>query len=192
MKSLEEQAIEFSINGEWNEAIKSNLQILKKLPNDIDAINRITYAYIQIGKTTLAKRMATLGLKIDKYNIIAKKNLNSLNSYPKKGKIKSECLENNLNFIENPGTTKLITLICPGSKNIISKIRNGAELNLKIKRRRISAIHQNAYVGCFPDDLCRKFITLINKGYKYEMFFKSYSGNKICVLLRETLSGQKN
>jgi hypothetical protein len=190
MISLEDQAIKFSMSGLWKEAIKLNLQILKKSPKDIDAINRLTFAYIQTGKTTLAKKMATLGLKIDRYNVIANKNLLSLTSCQKKGKPQPECLENNINFIENPGTTKLITLVCPGEKNLIAKIRNGAELSLKIKRRRISAIHQKTYIGCFPDDLSRKFIALINQGLEYELFFKSYKTNKVCVLLREIKSAK--
>jgi hypothetical protein len=187
MTDLEDQAIKFSINGKWDEAIKINLLIFKKNLKDIDAINRLTFAYIQKGNTPEAKKMAILGLKIDKYNVMAKKNLELLSNSSRKIKLQSECLDNRINFIENPGSVKLITLICPGDKKIISNIRNGAELNLKIRKRKISAMHCENYIGCFPDDLSRKFISLIDKGYKYELYFKSFSSQKICVLLREIL-----
>lgn len=183
MTENEEQAIKFSIAGDWEAAIKVNLLILKKSPKDTDALNRLSYAYIQVGKLSLAKKNAERSLKIDPYNLIARKNISTLKNLSEKGASQTEKLENNVNFIENPGTTKLVSLICPASKAIICNIRNGAELQMKSRRRKMCVFHKEIYIGCFPDDLSHKYISYMAKGNKYELFFKSYNSKKISVLL---------
>lgn len=185
MTELEEKAIKCSINGNWKEAVKINLLILKKNAKDIDALNRLSYAYLQLGKIILAKKTAAKSLKVDPFNLIARKNINLLSGFARHGNKPAECLEDNVNFIENPGTTKLVSLICPAAKSVLSKIRNGSELNYKIRRRKICVSHKDAYIGSFPDDLSRKYITRISDGTKYEIFFKSYNTKKISVLLKE-------
>lgn len=185
MTDLENQAIQCSIKGDWKQAVKLNLQILKKLPKDIDALNRLSYAYIQTGKTNLSKKTSLLVLKIDPFNLIATKNIVLLKNFSRKDKNPAECLENNLTFIENPGSAKLISLICPAPRAIICKVRNGADLHYKIKRRKISISHGDTYIGCFPDDLSRKYISMMNRGLKFEIFFKSYNLKKISVLVKE-------
>ena len=50
--SLAQKAINLAISGEWNEAIKVNLQILSLSPDDVDSLNRLAKAYAEIGKIT--------------------------------------------------------------------------------------------------------------------------------------------
>lgn len=185
MPTSEEQAIYFSICGDWKNAIAANLAILKKNPTDIDALNRLTYAYIQIGKYSLAKKTINIILAIDPSNVIANKNLSCLKNNSDKFTKTQNILENNVSFIENPGLTRIITLIYPTNTTTISKIRHGAKLSYKIRKRKIWISYLNEYIGCFPDDLSKKYIQSLTKGKKYEAFFKSYQKKKVTVLFKE-------
>lgn len=186
MNTFEEKAIQSSIKGDWSEAVKINLSIIKKNKNDIDALNRLTFAYIQNNHPTLAKKAILRVLKIDKYNAIAQKNNLLLRQDIKIDKNKlSEKSIKNIDFIENPGNTKIISLTDICDKKILEKIRNGSRLTIKIRRRKICAFHNLKYIGKFPDDTSRKFIRLMSRSHKYEVIFKSFDLKKIHVLIRE-------
>lgn len=186
MNANEEKAILASIKGDWAEAVKVNLSILKKNKNDIDALNRLSFAYIQNNHPTLAKKTIQKVLKLDKYNPIAQKNNSLLREDIKIDKNKtSEKSIKNIDFIENPGNTKIISLTDICDKKTLEKIRNGSRLTIKIRRRKICAFYNLKYIGKFPDDTSRKFIHLMNTNHSYEVVFKSFDLKKIHVLIRE-------
>lgn len=178
MKTLEEQAIEASIKGNWRDAVRLNCEILKTCKQNIEALNRLSFAYVQIGKRTLARQTINNVLQIDKFNQIAKKN-----SFLIK---KVHLPTSNIDFIEEPGITKIIALVDVGEKNSLSKIRSGTKLGMKIRRRRICLSADCVYIGKLPEDLNKNFICLIKKGHTYEFFFKSFDQRRVQVLLRET------
>ena len=75
---LTQQAIQFALSGNWKQAIKINLALLKSNPKDTEIMNRLARAYLQTGQKTLAHRTYAKVLKIDKFNTIALKNLDLL------------------------------------------------------------------------------------------------------------------
>lgn len=186
MNIIEEKAVQSSIDGNWDDAVKFNLEILKKSKNDIDALNRLCFAYIQSSHTTLAKKTIQKVLKLDKYNAIAQKNNQLLGNNVKiDKKTVSEKAIKNINFIENPGSTKIISLTDICEKAILKKIRNGSRLSIKVRRRKICTFYGTKYIGKFPDDVSHKYISLMNKNHEYEVVFKSFDLKKIYVLIRE-------
>ena len=185
MKTLAERAIDAGIDGDWEKAIQLNKELIKLKKNDIDALNRLSFAYLQNNKKTLARKIINKVLRVDKFNSIANKNLrllNICNSYLKKD---FSLLVKNVDFIEEPGTKKIISLINQCTKEILYKIRPGTKLNLKIRRRRVCVQLESMYIGGFPDDINKNLIKLIENGNKYEIFFKSFDQKKAYILLQE-------
>lgn len=83
MSDLFQQAIDAALCCDWSQAIKINEEILKNTPQDLSTLNRLIYAYVQIGKINKAKKICQTVLQIDKYNFIAQKILIRLNPFPK-------------------------------------------------------------------------------------------------------------
>ncbi len=185
MEKIEELAIASGVNGDWKMAIKLNCEILSFDKNNLDALNRLCFAYIQNGNKTLGKRYLKQILEIDKFNIIALKNQNLIKSLPKKMK-KSYLSTANINFIEEPCVTKIVRLIDSCPKQFLLKIRPGTKLSFLLRRRKLCINLNGTYLGKLPDDLNRKIISNIAKNKKkYDVFFKSYDINKASILLRE-------
>ena len=74
--NLSQDAISLALSGDWEKAIETNKKILEKDPRDIDALNRMSRAYAELGKFSTAKKFAQSVLKIDPFNSIATKSLN--------------------------------------------------------------------------------------------------------------------
>src|SRR3989338_5169940 len=78
--SYSTQAINAALFNNWKEAIKYNEEILDKNPKDLDALNRLAYAHLQLGKLKEAKKLFKRVITLDSYNQIAKKNLLKIGS----------------------------------------------------------------------------------------------------------------
>lgn len=182
MIPLKSQAIQTALVGDWNKAINLNKQILDQEPDDIDTLNRLAFAFLSLGKSKDAKKLYERVLSLDMKNPIAIRNLKRLND-TKTNKINVPL--NNL-FIEEPGKTKIIELLNIADKKVISHLRSGEMLGLKIKRNKIFAIDsENQYIGMLPDDICQRLIKFINAGNQYDAYVRTIDSNKICILVRE-------
>ena len=71
-------AIGFALSGNWDEAVKANLEIINQNPDDTDALNRLAKAYTELGKISQARETAKKVLAIDTVNPIALKLIKKL------------------------------------------------------------------------------------------------------------------
>src|SRR5690348_1784541 len=75
-----DDAIAAALAQNWEEAVVLNKTILEIDPSNVDTLNRLGFAYLQLGKTKDAKEIYSKVLELDQYNQIAQKNLVKLNS----------------------------------------------------------------------------------------------------------------
>ena len=71
-------AISAALARNWKQAISANTALIQKDKTNIDALNRLGFAYLQTGKFTASKKIYELVLKLDPYNQIALKNRKKL------------------------------------------------------------------------------------------------------------------
>jgi len=188
---LAQQAINAALTGRWSEAIKINLQIIKKNKNDLDALNRLARAYAEQGHLAKAKKTSQKVLKIDPFNKIAQKCLEKWKGL-KKDEVKSSQTTSADNFIEEPGKTKIVTLLYPGAEKIIAKLDAGDEVRLNYHGHRVSVLDQNGkYIGRLPDDLGARLKKFIKEGNEYRVLVKSTEGKDVKVFIRETKQSPK-
>jgi len=50
--TITNQAINSALKGDWKNAVKLNLSIIKSSPHDVEALNRLARAYFQVGLKT--------------------------------------------------------------------------------------------------------------------------------------------
>ena len=181
MPTLKTQAIQTALTGDWQKAIDLNQLILNEEPEDIDTLNRLAFAFLSVGNPKDAKNLYEKVLALDMQNPIAIRNLKRLYDVNAKKVITI----NNL-FIEEPGKTKVMDLINIADKKVISHLRSGEKLDLRIKRSRIFAYDlDNQFIGMLPDDTCQRLIKFMEAGNEYEAYVRTVDSNKVSIFIRE-------
>lgn len=189
--NLTQKAINQALECSWNEAIQTNLKILKLYPDDIDTLNRLSRSYYESGQLAKAKKTSLKIIKIDSSNNIALKAIEKYkHSLPLRGRV-----NRNINpsvFIEEPGKTKITNLINVGSSNTCSCLDSGDEIFLVTHTHKVALIDsEGKYVGKLPDDLSARLRSLIKGGNEYQVYIKSVEDKNIKVLIKETTRGNE-
>jgi tetratricopeptide (TPR) repeat protein len=183
MHEIQDKAIQAALRGDWELAVEINLEILSTNPLNITALNRLGRAYTEMGQKEAASDAYKQVLKIDKYDTIATKNLKLLPH--QKNNLASVALATE-DFIELPGLTKSTQLIKVASRDILLSLVCKQKLEL-VPKSRLVAIHTDdkVCIGCLPDDLSLRLITLIKSGYDYTACLKGSSDNTVTIFIRE-------
>jgi len=193
---LEEQAINQALTANWQAALDLNLQILKKAPKDIDALCRLAKTYTELNKKQLALKTYKKVLKLDRFNQIAKKNLVKFSkkaSLKKKGKNSNNNLVRPDLFLEEPGRTKVVSLIKLCQSKILLSLNINSPVKLVSRKRSISVYDQGRrYLGKIPDDLSLRLIKLIKSGNQYQAVIKSVDEKNLSIFIKEIKRGKKN
>jgi tetratricopeptide (TPR) repeat protein len=189
--SAAQTAINFALSGNWEEAINANLGLISVNPEDTEALNRLARAYAELGKISEARATTKKVLKIDPVNPIALKSLEKWKSAVKPGARLSNGTSTE-NFLEEPGKTKLVSLLNPGDAKIFANLDPGEEVLLFSHAHKVSInTVDGKYIGCLPDDLAARLRNLIKAGNKYQVLMKSVDPKEIKVFIRELEKGPK-
>lgn len=202
--SMNQQAIEAALDYKWEEALKINKRIIRLDPQNVDALNRQAKAYMELGKSNLAKKYYSEVLKVDPYNPIALKNLKIMKSFKSNGQstswprqrrdLQTDChgkLSPSL-FLQEPGKTKMVSLLKVAEPQKLSHLFCGMKVMVAIKNRKITIIDSNGnYLGVLPDDINHHLIRLYKGGNKYELFIKSIRVNSLSVIIKETFRSKR-
>lgn len=189
MISLKSQAINTALLGDWEAAIRLNKDLLKEDPEDIDALNRLGYAYCALGKTKEAKTTYNKVLKFDDQNQIALRNLARI-----KGDMGNQNTQNTNAiissnpdmFLEETGKTKIVELINIAEPKTIIHLRIGETVDLVIKRSKIFVLDTNKkFVGMLPDNIGKRLIKFLTGGNQYDACIKSINHHKVLIFIRE-------
>lgn len=191
--SLTTIAIRHALNQNWKDAIKVNLELLEQNGENVEALNRLAYAYLKRGQLTLAKTTYKKVLKIDKYNPIALKNLKWLSNLNK-----NDIVQNSHSspaptiFLEEPGKTKLVSLVNLAPARILCNLITAQKVFLNAKRRTVEIRDgRDTYIGALPDDISYRLIRMIESGNLYDAYVKNVAKNAVVVFVRELKRGKK-
>jgi tetratricopeptide (TPR) repeat protein len=186
--SLETQAITAAKAGDWSTAISANEQILAQHPHDINALNRLGFAYLQLRKLDSAAKTFAQVLTIEKSNPIAQKQLLNI-----KRRHVTPPQFNAESFVEEPSKSKIISLHRLTSKQVLEKLVVGQELTLKLKNRFISVVTlDQVYLGSLPEDISLRLSFLISRGNRYSCGLHSASSKHCTVFIKETYQATSN
>lgn len=197
MDQLAQRAIEEALKGNWHKALGLNEEILALDAKNREALNRLSRAYLELGKLTKALTNYKKVLRLDPYNTIAKKAVERLKSAKLLKKARKTKTGNGINifspvatanlFIEEPGKTKTVTLIHLGDPAVISILDAGEPIKLECHAHRVSALSQNNnYIGRLPDDLSSLLIRLTHDGNEFASFVRSVSPDQVKIFIKET------
>ena len=180
-----QMAVNSALSGNWKEAIKINLEILKENPEDTEALCRLARAYTELGKISLAKDATKKVLDIDPVNTIAIKFQEKLKT-AKKNVAQPSAQTSPESFLEETGKTKLVTLLNIGKKEAYENLDPGEEVKLFSYSHKVSVNTMDGqYLGKVPDDVAARLKNLIKMGNKYQILIKSIEPKEITVFIRE-------
>lgn len=185
------EAIQAALECKWDLALSLNNTILEFAPKDLCALNRLARAYMELGNVDAALQTYQFVLEIDPYNVVAAKNTKRLTQVKttRQGRSFTQVRTSAdviLNFIEEPGRTKIVQLVRTASPDMLFALRVGERVDLINKSKGIH-VHsiENSYIGRLPDDLAHHLSLLMSHGNTYEAFLKHVMHNKVLVFLRE-------
>lgn len=187
-------AVAAAINCNWKKAVEINQKLLAVNPTDIDCLNRLGKAYLELGEKDKAITIFRKVLRLSKYDSIAQKNLDRA----KAGKIKILSKKNEtskpliVNFLEEPGKTKLVALVNLAPASTLLKLSYGDGINLAPKRHTVLISDRNDnYLGALPDDLGHRLSVLMSAGNTYDGLVKSIGKTGVVILIRELSKTKK-
>lgn len=185
MKDLAQQAILSALSCEWEKAVSINEEIIKENPEDVDALNRLARAYAELGKFKKARENAQKVIKTDPFNTIALKALSKWKNL-KKGETYSSSPTKAHIFLEEPGKTKIVSLLHLGSVKVLANLDAGDEVLLNTHSHRVSVTtFDGKYIGRLPDNLSANLRKLIKIGNSYQTFIKSITCTEVKVFIKE-------
>ncbi len=196
MSDLSRSAVSAALDGDWDKAVSLNLEILKDDPKNLDSLNRLSRAYLELGKPNKAREAINLILaKIDPYNPIALKNkqrLATIKNRSENGNEALNCVGKAATFIEEPGKTKTVSLINLAPQSALTHLSCGQTVILTPRHHGIHVCDLNdRYLGSLPDDIGRRLNILLKAGNTYEAYIKGTSKNSVAVFVRETARGKR-
>ena len=160
--------------------------------SDIDAMNRLARAYSETGNYTKAKQIAKF-LYPDPFNSIASKCLQkwSLSKHTKSSGVTADHTPKT--FLEEPGKTKITSLLNLGSSKTLAALDTGDSLKLNAHKHKVSATTEgDEYVGKLADDISARVRKLIRSGYEYDVLVKSIDPTAVKIFIREVKRPDKS
>jgi len=189
IRQASRQAIALALEGRWREAVEANKGILENFPNDVDTLNRLGRAHIELGEYDEARAAYTRAKELDPYNSIADKNLRRLahldgDEEAAKGDGASK-LEPNY-FIEETGKAGVVKLQQLGPKEVLARMVAGDRVELEVNDGNLSVKNEAGEVlGMVEAKHGQRLARLMAGGNKYLATVTSSSDESLAIIIRE-------
>ena len=189
----EQDAIQAALGQSWDDAIRINNILLKQNKENVNVLNRLGFAYLQLGQISTAKKIFQKVIKLDEYNQIAIKNIKKLTLVRQKDLEKnSHSQRSPMMFLEEPGKTKIVECVNTAQLQALACACPGDEVLLKTKKHAVEVRTSNdIYLGALPDDIAFRLIKFISGGNTYSVHIKSVGKNSLVLFIRELARGKR-
>ena len=189
---LGKEAIRSALNGEWEQAVAVNRQILDICPTDCEASNRLAKAQMELGDYSDARRTLEQLTLHAPSNVIARKNLARLDQLqnrsaeartPPVAPGKSPGM-----FIAESGKSCTTTLCRQAGPSELAPVAAGDAVTLNPAKDGVTVSSLDGrYLGALQRRLGRRVNRLMAGGNKYDAAVVGIEESGISVILRETV-----
>jgi tetratricopeptide (TPR) repeat protein len=190
-RQLVEEARKAAFEGNWEEAVTLNEQMIERFQKDAEAFNRLGRAYIALGNLDEAKDAYSKALRADPANLIARRNLQRLEILRGSGGKPAESsrpgpMPRTTVFLEEVGRTWVDELVNPGDLQELADVSSGEQLHLAVEDERLVVRRANGVrMGEVEPKTARRVIELMGGGNRYEIYALGLSGQTLRTILRE-------
>ena len=196
-RQLVEEARQATLDGRWDEAIELNRQIVERSPRDAEAHNRIGRALLERKQYGPAAEAYSSALRADPANLIARRNLQRLETLRHRSTENGVALGGNDDtaatvmprpgvFIEEIGKTWVDQLVNPVAPETLAEVLPSEQLRLDVQGDRLVVSRGDGRrLGEIDAKTAERVIGLIAGGNRYEVYALGLSGQSLRVILRE-------
>ena len=187
-RELSKEAIALALEGKWETATEVNLQILRHFPEEVDSLNRLGKAFLELGRYGAARAAFENASRIAPHNTITKKNLQRLAHLrgtvppPTGGKVVTPYL-----FIEESGKSAVTMLHNPAPQDTLAKMAAGDSVWLEPgDHALVIKNNQGEYLGQIETKMGTRLMRLLKGGNRYDVAIVSINREEISVTIYET------
>ena len=181
------EAIGLTLEGNWERATEVNQEILQLYPDDVEALNRLGKAFLELGRYSEAREAFESAAGLAPYNTISKKNLERLAHLqetvprPSQARVVTPRL-----FIEESGKSAITVLQEPGPRQALAKVAAGDFVNLECRNRSLAVLtNHGEYLGQVEAKLGVRLMRLIKGGNRYDAAIISVHRQEISLIIWE-------
>jgi hypothetical protein len=180
------------MQNKWQEAVELNRQILAAFPDDVDTLNRLGKALMELGQYADARDQYQRASKLDPSNGIAQKNLVRLTKLADEAATSpmstvqySRTVDPSL-FIEESGKTAVTDLVDRPRFQTIATMAAGDKLTLKVESGVVRVVGPgDVVVGQLEPKVGQRVIRLVAAGNRYSAAITSIDEHHVRIILRE-------
>lgn len=193
-RQLVDEAKHAALEGDWAGALRVNTDLIERFSPDAEMYNRRGRAFSQHARYGDAFEAYQEALRIDPANMIARRNLQrleTLRSRPtpeqeENGSQSTVTIPKPHVFIEEVGKTWSGELVNPTDMDTLSETSSGQQLDIVVDEQRLYATTADGTrLGEFETDTARRVIALMEGGNRYEIYALGVSKSSLRVILRE-------
>jgi len=191
-KQWTDLSVKLAQEGQWEEAMSTNKNILNLFPFEPDALNRLGKAYSELGQYEESRQAYSQTLKYDPKNTIAQKNLkrlallqeasgqgHTIQAHP------GERHDENLT-VDEPGKTGMTDLINVAAPAVLAKVGVGDKVQLHVNGHTL--LLQNLareVIGQVEPRLANRLISFMGEGNRYAATVKTMEQGQVRIRIRE-------
>ena len=192
-KQLTAAAQRAALDGNWDDALTLNDQMLERFPRDAEALNRKGRALIELRQLSAARDTYAEALNADPANMIARRNLqrlemlyNRADGLPEGADTAPSAIPNSAVFVEEVGKTWVDELANPAGLGTLAEVSPGEKLRLEVLEGRLVLLNDDDIrLGEIEARTGQRVIDLMEGGNRYEVYALGVSGQSLRVILRE-------
>jgi len=188
-RQASKEAITLALQGQWKEAIAINKSLIEKFPTDVEALNRLGRAHMELAEYRDAEAAYRKTLGVDQYNAIAQKNLQRL-SYLKKTKTTVDPNTHKLEpqqFIEEIGKAGVVQVNNLAKPALLARLVAGDVVNLKVVENNLTITNSRGeQLGTVEPRHGQRLVRLIRGGNRYSAAIVSSTDKSVTAIIRET------
>jgi tetratricopeptide (TPR) repeat protein len=185
------QAIRLAMENQWEKAVEVNQSILELFPRDVESHNRLGRSLTELGRYPDALAAYQSSLRLDKSNLIAKRNARRLSDLMAKmdsaRPIKPEAVDPRI-FISEEGKTGILKIARIVDQMALDEATLGEQVSLCADGRALYANNiSGKRIGLIEPQASQRLINLINGGNRYQAAIMSIDPEgEVKIFVRET------
>ena len=194
-QDLIREAVNFAVNGEWERATEVNKSILELFPSDVEAMNRLAKALIELGSYLDARAVSNQVIEVAPYNNIAKKNMariDQLTANPgaaNGGASRQANKADNMpqTFIEESGKSAITVIRNTRGDKAPVHVSPSNPVMLERERNSVTVTTlDGVLLGQVEPKMGNRLARLIDGGNKYSAAVLTVNEDGISIMIRET------
>lgn len=191
LQSKAEGAIALALKNKWPEAVEANKEILGIAPEDIDTLNRLARALLELAELDEARKVINKVVGLAPTNPIARRNAERLmHAGDRKGQPEPDASADtsvSLDiFVEEAGKSAATILVEIGEPATLRQLSGGDPVNLVPDGKRLLVqSRRGEYIGRVQPQLAHRTLSLMDAGNRYAAAVLSASDQDIRVIIRE-------